>query len=83
MTNSIFDSCLIRNVLKPIANTPGDKYNRLLDDYKKFNNKPVKTIIFALSIDKYIQMEWSNVHDHIIIKKLREKILNKFMRHLK
>ena len=84
LIDSIFDTFIINNIKIPNEeNEEKDekiKYNKALQDYVKFNNKNIKTIIFTLDANDFRIIEWKNNNENIIIKHknlILEKIKNK------
>ena len=86
LVDSIFDTFLINNVKKPLEDMKEDKpYNKSLEDYKKFNNKNIKTILFSLDKNDFMTLEWKNDNENLIIKyrdliveKIKDKIISKY-----
>ena len=77
LINSIFDTFILQNILKP---SDDDEKPSIKDNYNKFNNKNIKIIIFALDKDNYINIEWNNILDRkILIEKIKDKIINKYI----
>jgi hypothetical protein len=83
LMDSIFDTFLINNIKKPLEDI--EKYDKLLEDYNKFNGKSIKTIIFTLNKNDYITLEWKQLNENLIIKhsdliieKIKDKIIKKY-----
>lgn len=83
LIDSIFDTFLIKNIKKNnnTVDNNKDKYNKELEDYNKFNNKKIITIIFSLDNEKYYSIIWNNNNNdlidnnnNMIITLIRDKI---------
>lgn len=88
LIDSIFDSYLISNVknYKKDDDFEDDEQRKsILNNYKRFNNKNIKTVIFTLNMNNYIILDWKIDNENLIIKhsnlilgKIKEKIINKY-----
>jgi hypothetical protein len=88
LIESIFDTFLIKNI-KKVNNTEKDnnkdKHNKELEDYTKFYNKKIKTIVFSLDNENYYLIDWNNSQSNqdliecesnknMLVKLIRDKI---------
>jgi hypothetical protein len=81
LIDSIFDTFLINNIKKP--NEKEENYNKSLNDYKKFSNKNIKTILFTLDKNDFTTIEWKHDNEDLILKNrdfIIEKIKNKIIK---
>lgn len=88
LIDSIFDSYLITNIKKYKKDDEfedDEQRKSILNNYKRFNNKNIKTVIFALNMNNHIIIDWKNEnenlitkYDRFILEKIKEKIINKY-----
>jgi hypothetical protein len=87
LVESIYDSYILKSIKLPNNDIKNDEYNKLYEDYKKFNNKNIYTIVFSLDNKKYHLFQWNNsdnidlinINKDLIIKQLKDKLINKFV----
>ena len=80
LIDSIYDTFILNNIKKP----NNDKY--IDENYKRFGNKNIKTILFSLDQDDYFIFDWKNkdenlilINNKLIIENIRNKLLNKYI----
>jgi len=88
IVESIYDTFIIKNI-KSVSNKDksNNDYNKFLEDYKKFNNKNIYTVVFSLDNNKYHMFEWKNIinnqdlisNNNIIFEQLKSKLINKYI----
>lgn len=90
LIDSIFDTYLISNFYFKKAHQSEDylnkqNYNKPLEDYKKFNEKKIITVLFTLDSDDYFIFEWKKNDEDLIIKnkgliinKIKNKLIKKY-----
>lgn len=77
LIDSIYDTFLIKNIKNPTINdNDTGKYNKRLEDFKKFNSKKIITVVFSLDNKDYKIYQWCNkdVRDLIDNKPILEQI---------
>jgi hypothetical protein len=91
LIDSIFDTFLIKSVIctktESVDANSKDKYDKKSEDFNKFNNKKIKTIIFSLDNTKYYSIEWKdklesedliNNNQNMLINFIKDKLENKY-----
>lgn len=88
IVESIYDTFIIKNI-KSVSNNDKSNcdYNKFLEDYKKFNNKNIYTVVFSLDNNKYQIFEWKNIinnqdlisNNNIIFEQLKSKLIKKYI----
>lgn len=82
LIDSIYDTFIFNNIKIP----NGDKH--IDDNYKRFSNKNIKTILFSLDQDDYFIFDWKNenenenlisINNKLIIDNIKNKLLNKYI----
>ena len=84
--NSIYDTFLLKNLKKPnLQNDDSEKYNKILEDSKKFYGKNIITVVFSLDNKNYKTYQWCNkeskdlINNKLIIEQLRINLINKYI----
>lgn len=55
--------------LSETDNSDSSSYNKQLRDYKKFHNKKIITVIFTLSNNDYVRLDWNDIEYNNLIRK--------------
>ena len=85
LMDSIYDTFLIKNIKQPLQHDDKEKYNKCLEDFKKFNNKNIITVVFSLDNKNYKTYQWySNeskdlINNKIIVAQIRIKLIKKYI----
>lgn len=83
LIDSIYDTFLIKNIKQPNPqNDDKEKYNKCLEDVKKFYNKKIITVVFSLDNKKYKTYQWCNknlINNKLIVEQIRTKLVNKYV----
>jgi hypothetical protein len=83
LMNSIYDTFLIKNIKKPTHIDDTEQYNKYLEDYNKFYDKNIITIVFSLDNKKYQTYEWCNNpcflnNNKQFVEQIRNKLIDKY-----
>lgn len=93
LIDSIFDTFLIKSAIsiknKSDESNIKDKYDKKIEDFNKFNNKKIKTIVFSLDNKNYYPIEWEDklenvnlidnkTNQNILINLIKDKLENKY-----
>lgn len=82
--DSIYDTFLIKNIKQPLQQND-DKNIKYLEDFKKFSNKNIITIVFSLDNKNYKPYQWCNkdssdlINNKLIIEQIRTKLIMKYI----
>lgn len=77
LIDSIYDTFLIKNIKKLSHDI--DVYNKCLEDFKKFNNKKIITVVFSLDNKKYKMYEWDlDLKNKVIVEQIRTQLIKKY-----
>lgn len=85
LIDSIYDTFLIKNIKQPLQHDYKEKYNKCLEDFKKFKNKNIITLVFSLDNKNYKTYQWyskdSNdlINNKIIVEQIRIKLIKKYI----
>jgi hypothetical protein len=85
LIDSIYDTFLIKNIKQPLQHDDKEKYNKCLEDFKKFNNKNIITVVFSLDNKNYKTYQWyckeskDLINNKIIVEQIRTKLINKYI----
>ena len=88
IVESIYDTFIIKNIKSVSNNDKSNRdYDKFLEDYKKFNNKNIYTVVFSLDNNKYQIFEWKNIinnqdlisNNNIIFEQLKNKLIKKYI----
>ena len=83
LIDSIYDTFILNNIKNPNTDDNNTKIN---NDYKRFANKNIKTILFSLDQNDYFIFDWKNkdenlilINNKLIIENIRNILLNKLI----
>lgn len=88
LIDSIYDTFLIKNIKQPIQSNydnDNDNDNKCLEDFNKFYNKNIITIVFSLDNKNYKTYQWINkesndlINNKLIVEQIRTKLINKYV----
>jgi hypothetical protein len=78
LIDSIYDTFLINNIKKSSHDT--DEYNKCSEDFKKFNNKKIITVVFSLNNKNYKMYEWDlALKNALIVEQIRTQLIDKYI----
>ena len=82
--NSILDTFLLHSIKPPqeVNENNEQNYNKEEQDYEKFANKKIITIVFSLDQKRYITLDWGNLvmtNRNVLVNKCKDILLNKYI----
>ena len=78
LIDSIYDTFLLQNIKNPSHDT--DEYSKCSEDFKKFNNKKIITVVFSLNNKNYKMYEWDlELKNALIVEQIRSQLINKYI----
>jgi hypothetical protein len=85
LIDSIYDTFLINKVKQPLQQNDKQKNNKCFEDFNKFNNKNIITVVFSLDNKNYKMYQWyskeSNylINNEIFVEQIRIKLIQKYV----
>jgi hypothetical protein len=77
LIESIYDTFILKSLKNDTVCDDGD-YNKKLEDYNKFANKNIYTIVFSLDNNNYHSFQWKNLNNNLLIEQIKSKLINKY-----